>query len=138
MCSLLRSEGESGDLPREATLPNAAGQAGYRLRKPSFWTTVVHRACTSDSFCIGNRERIVQFQPGRVQGGEILEVEGKLREIPNDYVWIFAGGTPPNDLLKKIGVQFGMLDLTLEASNEAKENALSRKGFAEAGAATAP
>ena len=76
----------------------------------------------------------VEFKAERV----VLEVEGKLREIPNDYVWIFAGGTPPNDLLKKIGVQFGMLDLTLEASNEAKENALSRKGFAEARAATAP
>ena len=41
--------------------------------------------------------------------------------MPNDFVWIFAGGTPPNDFLKKIGVGFGARDLTLDASKEAKE-----------------
>jgi thioredoxin reductase/Pyruvate/2-oxoacid:ferredoxin oxidoreductase delta subunit len=76
----------------------------------------------------------VEFKPESV----VLEVEGKLREIPNDYVWIFAGGTPPNDFLKKIGVQFGIIDQTLEASQEAKQAALSRKALAEATAATAP
>jgi thioredoxin reductase (NADPH) len=30
-----------------------------------------------------------------------------IREIPNDYVFIFAGGIPPFDMLKKTGVQFG-------------------------------
>jgi thioredoxin reductase/NAD-dependent dihydropyrimidine dehydrogenase PreA subunit len=63
----------------------------------------------------------------------ILDVGGRHREIPNDFVWIFAGGTPPNDFLKKIGVQFGMKDLTLEASREAKQ-AAERKQFARAGA----
>ena len=57
----------------------------------------------------------------------ILEVSGELREIPNDFVWIFAGGIPPNDFLKKIGVQFGMRDITLEASSEAQQAALERK-----------
>ena len=50
-----------------------------------------------------------------------LDVKGVLQEMPNDFVWIFAGGTPPNDFLKKIGVGFGARDLTLEASKEAKE-----------------
>ena len=27
--------------------------------------------------------------------------------LPNDYVFVFAGGEPPFDLLKKIGIQFG-------------------------------
>jgi len=58
----------------------------------------------------------VEFKPESV----VLEVNGVTREIPNDYVWVFAGGTPPNDFLKKLGVQFGMLDMTLEASREAK------------------
>jgi thioredoxin reductase len=62
----------------------------------------------------------------------ILEVAGSRREIPNDFVWIFAGGTPPNDFLKKIGVQFGMKDLTLEASREAKQQTTAAKEFAEA------
>ncbi len=50
----------------------------------------------------------------------ILEVNGENREFANDYVWIFAGGTPPYDFLKKIGVGFGMRDMTAEADNEAK------------------
>jgi hypothetical protein len=56
------------------------------------------------------------------------------QEIPNDFVWIFAGGIPPNDFLKKIGVGFGARDLTLEASKEAKLAAASRKKLAQAAA----
>jgi len=73
----------------------------------------------------------VEFKPEAV----ILDVKGNLQEIPNDYVWIFAGGTPPNDFLKKIGVEFGMRDMTLEASNEAKQVTLFKKQSVEAKAA---
>jgi thioredoxin reductase len=58
----------------------------------------------------------IEFKPESV----VLDVNGETREIPNDYVWIFAGGIPPNDFLKKIGVGFGMRDMTEEAGNEAK------------------
>ena len=58
----------------------------------------------------------VEFKPESV----VLDVNGSVQEIPNDFVWIFAGGTPPNDFLKKIGVGFGARDMTLEASREAK------------------
>ena len=58
----------------------------------------------------------VEFKASAV----VLEVNGQEQEIANDFVWIFAGGTPPNDFLKKIGVQLGTCDLTLEASKEAK------------------
>ncbi len=61
-----------------------------------------------------------------------LEVSGTRQEIPNDFVWIFAGGTPPNDFLKKIGVGFGARDMALEASAEAKENEASRKQLTQA------
>jgi putative YpdA family bacillithiol system oxidoreductase len=44
-----------------------------------------------------------------------LEVAGARQELPNDFVWIFAGGVAPNDFLKKIGIEFGPRDLTLEA-----------------------
>jgi thioredoxin reductase (NADPH) len=57
----------------------------------------------------------------------LLEVNGELLEVSNDFVWIFAGGTPPNDFLKKIGVEFGVRDMTLEASSEAKQASLSKQ-----------
>ena len=63
-----------------------------------------------------------------------LDIKGVPREMPNDFVWIFAGGTPPNDFLKKIGVGFGAQDLTLEASQEAKEAEACNKQLAQAAA----
>lgn len=73
----------------------------------------------------------VEFRPESV----VLEVNGSAEEIANDFVWIFAGGTPPNAFLKKIGVGFGARDLTLEASKEAKSAAAERKQLAQAVAA---
>ena len=54
----------------------------------------------------------------------LMEVEGIVRELENDFVWVFAGGTPPNDFLKKIGVAFGTQDVTAEAHQEAYRAAL--------------
>ncbi len=51
----------------------------------------------------------------------ILKVQGGKRELPNDYVWVFAGGTPPNAFLQKIGVQIGRVDLSASAAAEARE-----------------
>ena len=51
----------------------------------------------------------------------MLEVGGKVEEIPNDFVWIFAGGEPPTAFLKKVGVQIGLRDTTAESSMEAKQ-----------------
>ena len=70
----------------------------------------------------------VEFKPESV----ILEVSGVKQEIPNDFVWIFAGGTPPNAFLKKIGVGFGAKDVTLEASKAAKQADAERKELANA------
>ena len=54
------------------------------------------------------------------QDSVTLEVNGKNQELPNDFVWIFAGGEPPTAFLKKIGVRVGLKDMTAEGSNEAK------------------
>jgi thioredoxin reductase (NADPH) len=71
----------------------------------------------------------VEFKPESV----VIDVKGEIREIPNDFVWIFAGGTPPNDFLKKLGVEFGSLDITLEAGKEARQAASeSKTAFAQA------
>jgi thioredoxin reductase/ferredoxin len=58
----------------------------------------------------------VEFKPESV----VIEEKGALQEMANDFVWIFAGGTPPNDFLKKIGVEFGSKDMTVEASAEVR------------------
>ncbi len=60
------------------------------------------------------------------QDSVVLEVNGKLQEIPNDFAWIFAGGEPPSAFLKKIGVGLGMRDMTSEGSKEAKQAAVAR------------
>jgi thioredoxin reductase (NADPH) len=68
----------------------------------------------------------------------VLDVQGQQREIPNDYVWIFAGGTPPNDFLKKIGVGFGARDMTKDASDEAKAQAASKQALVKTISPTTP
>lgn len=70
----------------------------------------------------------IEFKPESV----VLQVNGQTQEIPNDFVWIFAGGTPPNDFLKKIGVEFGAKDLTHEASTEMKQSSVERSRAAKA------
>jgi thioredoxin reductase (NADPH) len=67
-----------------------------------------------------NEERIASLlASGRVErlfATEVEEIredsvrlrtsEGR-RELPNDYVFVFAGGEPPFDLLRQIGIRFG-------------------------------
>ena len=40
-------------------------------------------------------------------GSVLLDCNTQMHELPNDFVWIFAGGTPPSDFLKAAGVAFG-------------------------------
>ncbi len=48
-----------------------------------------------------------------------------MQEIPNDYVWVFAGGVSPNEFQRKLGVAVGARDLTKEAHDEAKLKGLA-------------
>jgi len=73
----------------------------------------------------------VEFKPESVT----MDVNGVTQEVPNDFVWIFAGGNPPTAFLKKIGVGFGARDVTLEASKAAKSADAERKQMAQAVAA---
>ncbi len=52
----------------------------------------------------------------------ILEVKGVNETLPNDYVWIFAGGEPPTAFLKKIGVGFSNRDVTPEGARAIRES----------------
>jgi thioredoxin reductase (NADPH) len=51
----------------------------------------------------------------------VLDVNGSSQKIPNDYVWVFAGGEPPTTFLKKIGIGFGAQDMTSEGGKEVRE-----------------
>jgi len=74
----------------------------------------------------------VEFKSGSV----VLEIAGLPQELANDFVWIFAGGTPPNEFLKKIGVGFGARDLTLEASRAAQQADAEAKQLVQAASAS--
>jgi thioredoxin reductase/Pyruvate/2-oxoacid:ferredoxin oxidoreductase delta subunit len=86
--------------------------------------------------CISKGKLTVLYRSMLVEVKEesvIIDVAGTVQEIPNDYVWVFAGGKPPNEFLKKIGIGFGMQDLTLEASREAKQEAAEKREMAATG-----
>jgi len=69
----------------------------------------------------GKLQVIFNSQPVEIRERAVrLDVNGEVREIANDYVWVFAGGTPPSEFLQKVGVQVGLRDLTQEAGAEAK------------------
>ena len=48
----------------------------------------------------------VEFREGSV----LIYTGGEIREMPNDYVWIFAGGTPPSDFLIAAGIASGVVN----------------------------
>jgi len=74
----------------------------------------------------------VEFKPDSV----VIDVAGSKQEIPNDFVWIFAGGAPAYAFLKNIGVGFGGRDITQETRRSAMEADSERKRIAYG--ATAP
>jgi thioredoxin reductase/Pyruvate/2-oxoacid:ferredoxin oxidoreductase delta subunit len=49
------------------------------------------------------------------KGSVLIDCGGATRELPNDYVWIFAGGIPPTEFLKSTGIAFGAVDVSTRA-----------------------
>jgi thioredoxin reductase/Pyruvate/2-oxoacid:ferredoxin oxidoreductase delta subunit len=66
-----------------------------------------------------------EFRSGSVS----IEVSGEMRDLPNDFTWIFAGGTPPWDFLKAAGVAFGAMD-TSEKSTHPESKAMAARADA--------
>src|ERR1700756_2271915 len=84
--------------------------------------------------CIRKRKLQVLFESAPVgikPQSVVLMAKGEPQEIANDYVWVFAGGIPPNDFLKKVGIHFGMLDVTAEGGNEEKQARAEKPQLAE-------
>lgn len=58
-------------------------------------------------------EVLFNSMPTEFRAGSLsIEVAGEIRELPNDFVWIFAGGIPPSDFLKAAGIAFGSSEST--------------------------
>jgi len=97
-------------------------------RKDSFTRIKDRNAKRIDEFIRSGKITVIfNSIPTKItEDSVVLEVDGQLGEIPNDFVWIFAGGVPANDFLKKIGIRFGMRDMTLEATKEAQESSRTK------------
>ena len=125
-----------GDSAVEAAM-GLAHQIGNKV-------TLVYRSAQFSRIKERNSQRIAEcMKSGKVEvlfnsnpvefkeQSVVIDVQGQTRDLPNDYVWIFAGGTPPNDFLKKIGVGFGARDMTKHASEEAKTAAATKEAMAQ-------
>src|SRR6267378_2039955 len=115
-----------GDSAVEAAM-GLASQVGNKVtlsyRKDAFSRIKERNTQRVQEFMRTGKMRVV-FNSNPVEfksDSVLLDVQGKVEEIPNDFVWIFAGGVPPTAFLKKIGIEFGTRDVTTEASNEAKQ-----------------
>jgi len=119
-----------GDSAVEAAL-GLAMQKGNRVtlsyRKAAF-SRIKERNASRLQHAIRSGKLRVIFQSVPVEFTEhcaVLDVDGAQQDLPNDFVWIFAGGVPPNEFLAQIGIQFGSRDLTLEAVQEVRETVLA-------------
>lgn len=70
----------------------------------------------------GKKLRVLfNSQPTEVRETSVLiSAGGAVTEMPNDWMWVFAGGEPPNALLQKFGVAMGNQDLTQATGDEAR------------------
>jgi thioredoxin reductase (NADPH) len=103
-------------------------------RKPEF-SRIKERNRLRMEDCIrqGKVNVIYNSIPTEIRANSVvIAIHGEIREIPNDFVWVFAGGTPPNDFLRKAGVELGSRDLTLEAGREKLEADRGRADLAHA------
>jgi thioredoxin reductase/Pyruvate/2-oxoacid:ferredoxin oxidoreductase delta subunit len=126
-----------GDSAIEAAM-GLANQIGNKVTlsyRQERFSRIKERNAKRIEDCIRSGKVKVLFKSNPVEFKKdtvILAVNGSPQEISNDFVWIFAGGTPPNDFLKKVGLEFGTHDMTLEANHEAKQAALSTRQLAQA------
>jgi thioredoxin reductase/Pyruvate/2-oxoacid:ferredoxin oxidoreductase delta subunit len=128
-----------GDSAVEAAM-GLAHQAGNTVTlsyRQGAFARIKERNAKRIEECMRSGKVKVIFQSNPVEFKEesvILDVQGERHEIANDFVWIFAGGAPPNDFLRKVGISFGMQDTTRKASQESKQAKGEQKQIAGVGA----
>ena len=116
-----------GDSAVEAAM-GLAHQAGNKVtlsyRKSEFSRLKDRNAKRIDEYIrTGKLDVLFNSIPTEFRVGSVLiEAAGETVELPNDFVWIFAGGTPPSDFLKAAGVAFGSTSPTTTSASEAGQN----------------
>jgi putative YpdA family bacillithiol system oxidoreductase len=114
-----------GDSAIEAAM-GLAHQVGNQVTlsyRGDIFTRIKERNSQRIQECMRKGKLKVLFNSNPVevkQDSVVLDVVGKTQVLPNDYVWIFAGGEPPTAFLKKIGVSFGAQDLTSTGGREVR------------------
>ncbi len=114
-----------GDSAVEAAM-GLALQSGNRVtlsyRKPTF-SRLKDRNETRIREAIAQKTIDVVFdsEPREIRpGSAVLDVGGLPREIGAEFVWIFAGGSPPKEFLEKMGIAFGRQELSDAVKSEAQ------------------
>jgi thioredoxin reductase (NADPH) len=65
----------------------------------------------------GRLEVLYGSSPVEVRESSVVLLVGEERvELPNEWVWIFAGGTAPSEFLERVGIRTGARDLIEEAA----------------------
>jgi len=119
-----------GDSAVEAAM-GLAHQAGNTVwlsyRQPAFSRIKERNAQRiADDIRKGKVKVVFNSMPVEVTTDSVvLDVKGSKQRIPNDFVWVFAGGEPPSAFLKKIGIAVGSHDLTAEGSKEVQQTVLA-------------
>jgi len=99
-----------GDSAVEAAVAlgsQSGNQVGLSYRKESFARikegnrTRLNEAVKTGKVKLVMSSNIIEIKKESV----VLEQGGKTSELPNDYVFIFAGGELPNDFLRKVGIE---------------------------------
>lgn len=114
-----------GDSAVEAAMGLAyqqGNQVTLSYRQPEFSRLKDRNAVRIKEAMQARKLRVLfNSQPVEVREKLVLvDVAGTRTEIPNDWMWVFAGGEPPGAFLQKIGVAMGERDLTREAGEEAQ------------------
>jgi thioredoxin reductase (NADPH) len=112
-----------GDSAVEAAMALAqqdGNQITLSYRRPEFIRIKERNAQRMrESLCAGKINVIFNSHPVEVRPDHVvLAVGGTSQILPNDLVWIFAGGTPAYDFLNNIGVGFGMRDMTFDTGRD--------------------
>jgi len=114
-----------GDSAVEAAL-GLAYQKGNKVtlsyRKDSFTRLKDRNARLIRDAMRRNRVKVrFNSQPVEIRERSVLlQIPGGRVEEPNDYVWVFAGGLPPNTFLESIGVRLGLHEMSEQVREEMK------------------